>query len=226
MHLSKNNRHFSKDNERFSRDNRRLNQDNERLTRENDKLARTVAKLSQHLPPSALVPPAPSVRIDDAPEPSLATQMINELMQLSSVAPNGRSFSHSLIDLADALSAISPLASRTLREVLAFPSSRTVFSRLAPEKLVIRKALADRADMNPLIGYLFDNHARDRLPRETIGFTLAFNVAAVAATGLRAHPGKTTHRFTFFRLPLDYRYLDLLLRSVARGHGEMVSWLL
>jgi hypothetical protein len=220
-HLSKGNKHLSKDNKPLSRDNSRRVQDNERLIGENEKLAQRVARLSQHLPPPAFAPPAPSVSLDDAPEPSLAAQIINELIQLSSTAANGQSFSDSMIDLPEALSAISPRASRVLREVFPFQSPRTLFSDLTPEKLVIGKALADSPDMNPLIGYLFDYRAREGLLPETIGCTLAFDAAAVTATGLRAHPGKTASTFTFLLLPLDHRYPDLPLRSVPRIHGKI-----
>jgi hypothetical protein len=190
---------LSKENKRLSKDNQRLNQNNEQLIKENEELGQTVARRSQHLPPSAFAPPAPSASIDDAPEPSLATQMINELMQLSSTAPNGRSFSDSMIDLADALSAISPRAYRVLREVLAFPSPRTLVSHVASEKLVIRKALADNPDNNPLSGSLFDYRAREGLSHETIGCTLAFDAAAVTATASEHTRGRPpVHLPSFF----------------------------
>jgi hypothetical protein len=109
--------------------------------------------LVENRPSPIVVPPPLSTGHSDQANSSFTSDIIQQLFRLSSTNPNGRHFSEAMIDLAFALSALSGLAYRVLRGVLAFPSPRILLNHLAPEKERIRRALSENPDRKPLMDY-------------------------------------------------------------------------
>jgi hypothetical protein len=171
-------------------------------------------------PPATPAPPPVEPVIYESPPPSPPLPpLLAECIELARVHPSQRRYSEAMRKFSYAIHAISPHAYRLARVAeFPLPSVTTLRDFIRTDKEIIIHALEGGSELTE---YLQKYRQTTGLTNESVPCVLAFDAAAVSATGLTAKGNCPGNVFAFMLLPLDHRLPDLLVKSIRYKNGRM-----
>jgi hypothetical protein len=171
-------------------------------------------------PPEPEPAPSPVASVDCESSPPLPP-LLAECVALARLEPNQRRYTETMRKFAYAIHAISPQAYRLARVAdFPLPSVTTLRTFIRTEKEVIIDALEGGPKFAQ---YLQTYRQTTGLTGERVPCVLAFDPAAVSATGLATKGNCPGNVFAFMLLPLDHRLPDLLVKSIRYENGRMTE---
>jgi hypothetical protein len=145
-------------------------------------------------------------------------RFLAELCELIKLAPNEREYTHEMKNLCWMFRSLGPKSYRAWHEVLPIPCETTIADYMREEKMLATSALGGEADLNEYLqAYRSDLH----ITNEAEPSVLAFDAAAVSATGVALSKKRTECCFAFLLLPLDHRLPHLLAGPCS---GPTAKW--
>jgi hypothetical protein len=164
--------------------------------------------------------PAPAT-MDIELSTSLQHQIRKELTELAGVPSQIRRFYEVMEKLCSGIHGISPQAYGYLRNVLSFPSPRHFTDCSRPEKEPVIRTVDETTGTMLLAPYLRSYFAQYRMSSARTPCTLAFDALSITGTGLPGKANNCGSAFAFMMLPLNHRYQDIFIRSIARPSGKI-----
>jgi hypothetical protein len=187
------------------------------IHQQNSYIKRLEAKTADWQPPHEPEPtPVQPVVCESLPP---LPPLLAECVALATGPANLRRYSDAFRKFSFAVHAISPQGYRLLRVAgYPFPSVTTLQDFIRHEKELIVNALEGGEE---LTGYLQKYRETTGLTNEVVPCVMAFDAAAVSATGLPTKGKSPGNVFAFMLLPLDHRLPDLLVKSIRWQTGRM-----
>jgi hypothetical protein len=187
------------------------------IHQQNAYIKRLEAKSADCQPPPQPAPPP--VQPVSCADPRPLPPLLAECVELAGVEPNQRRYSDVFRKFSYAIHAISAQSYRLSRVAgFPFPSVTTLRDFIRHEKELIIQALEGGEE---LIEYLQKYRETTGLTDEVVPCVMAFDAAAVSATGLATKGNSPGNVFAFMLLPLDHRLPDLLVKSIRWPTGRM-----
>jgi hypothetical protein len=145
--------------------------------------------------------------------------LLAECVELAGFDANQRRYSGAFRKLSYAIHAISAQAYRLVCVAdFPFPSVTTLRDFIRHEKELILHALEGGEELTE---YLQKSRETTGLTSQVVPCVMAFDAAAVSATGLATEGNSPGNVFAFMLLPLDHRLPDLLVKSIRWPTGRM-----